>query len=86
MRLRRETGDFSIVIDGTECQIRKGLSAEDLIGVIIQDGISAGVVTGTWINEATGTITLKCVDAAATPNDTFVYDPATGIVTYSQTT
>lgn len=36
MRLRRETGDFNLVFDWTKeqytCQIRKGLSAEDLVG------------------------------------------------------
>ena len=39
MRLRRETGDFNLVFDWTkeqyECQIRKGLAAEDLIGAIV---------------------------------------------------
>lgn len=85
MRLRRETGDFSIVFDdNTECQIRKGLAPEDLIGAVIQNGILIGVVTGTL--EDTGSITLKCVDAAATPNDTFAYNPVTGIVKYTKIT
>lgn len=86
MRLRRETGDFSIAFgDNTECQIRKGLAAEDLIGAVVQTGVAMGVVTGTEKNTDTGAITLKCVDAAATPNDTFVYNPDTGIVKYVKT-
>ena len=82
MRLRRETGDFSIVFgDNTECQIRKGLAAEDLVGAVIQNRTLIGVVTGTL--EDTGSITLKCADAAASANDSFVYNPVTGIVKYT---
>lgn len=87
MRLRRETGDFSIVFDGTtECQIRKGLAAEDLIGAVIQNGILMGVVTGTQKDAETGAITLMCADAAASADDTFVYNPVIGIVKYNKTT
>jgi hypothetical protein len=87
MRLRRETGfsiNFSII--GRECQIRKGLSAEDLIGAVIKNSILnkvlIGVVTGTEKNTDTGAIILKCADAAAKDGAEFVYDPATGIVKY----
>lgn len=87
MRLRRETGDFSIVFDGTtECLIRKGLAAEDLIGAIIQNGTSTGVVTGTLEDAETGAIALMCADAATSASDTFDYNPGTGIVKYTKTT
>jgi len=86
MRLRRETGDFSITFDGTtECQIRKGLSAEDLIGAVVQTGVAMGVVTGTEKNTDTGAIILKCADAALV-DGTFVYNPDTGIVKYTKIT
>ena len=88
MRLRRETGDFSIVIDGTadtaNCQIRRGLAAEDLIGAVVQTGVAMGVVTGTEKNTDTGAIILKCADAVLV-DGTFVYNPDTGIVKYTKT-
>lgn len=87
MRLRRETGDFSIVFDDTtECQIRKGLAPEDLIGAVIQNGIRMGVVTGTRKDAETGVINLGRVTAADSAGDTFAYNPVTGIVKYTKNT
>ena len=56
MRLRRETGDFSIVITSNAATIRKNLNAEDLIGAIIVDGTVTAVVTA--ITTAAATLTL----------------------------
>lgn len=56
MRLRRETGDFSIVIKSNKAEIRKNLNAEDLIGAIIVDGTVTAVVTA--ITTAAATLTL----------------------------
>lgn len=56
MRLRRETGDFSIVIKSNKAEIRKNLNAEDLIGAIVVDGTVTAVVTA--ITTASTTLTL----------------------------
>jgi hypothetical protein len=56
MRLRRETGDFSIVIKSNKAEIRKNLNAEDLIGAIVVDGTVTAVVTA--ITTASATLTL----------------------------
>lgn len=87
MRLRRETGDFSIRFDGDThtCEIRKGLNAEDLIGVVIQKGTRVGVVTGAGPDEAPY-IRLSCPDVLSGPNDFINYNSETGVVRYNQRT
>ncbi len=81
MRLRRETG-FSIVIDGTadtaNCQIRQGLNAEDLIGVVIQFGTIVSVVTSVMLDSGDYYLTV----AGVSLDDTVKYNPVTGVVTY----
>lgn len=72
MRLRRETGDFSIVITSNAATIRKNLNAEDLIGAIIVDGTVTAVVTA--ITTAAATLTLT----AGAKN--YTYTIATGAV------
>ena len=72
MRLRRETGDFEIVVGQTE-SIRKGLSVEDLIGMVITDENGAYVVNKAVM--ADGTISLTYDD-----KKTIGYDPKTGEV------
>lgn len=72
MRLRRETGDFSIVIKSNKAEIRKNLNAEDLIGAIIVDGTVTAVVTA--ITTAAATLTLT---AGA---KSYTYTIATGAV------
>lgn len=73
MRLRRETGDFEIVVGQTK-SIRKGLSVEDLIGMIVADENGAYVVNKAVM--AGGTISLTYDD-----KKTIGYDPKTGEVT-----
>ena len=72
MRLRRETGDFEIVIGTTE-SIRKGLSVEDLIGMIVSDENGAYVVSKAVV--AGDAINLTYDDK------TIGYDPTTGTIT-----
>ena len=76
MRLRRETGDFQIVVNtsaGTVNTIRTGLSAEDLAGELIKVGgvyepvLSAGDSEGTTVFE--------------TKSYTLTYTKATGAIT-----
>lgn len=73
MRLRRETGDFEIVVGRTE-NIRKGLSVEDLIGMIVADDNGAYVVSKAVM--AGETIGLTYDD-----KKTIGYDPKTGTIT-----
>lgn len=73
MRLRRETGDFEIVVGHTE-SIRKGLSVEDLIGMVVTDENGAYVVNKAVM--ADGTISLTYDE-----KKTIGYDPNTGEVT-----
>lgn len=56
MRLRRESGDYSIVIADSAAQIPANLKATDLIGAIVVDGTSTAVVTA--ITTASTTLTL----------------------------
>lgn len=72
MRLRRETGDFSIVIEESAAEIRANLNAEDLIGAIIVDGTATAVVTA--ITTASTTLTLT---AGA---KSYTYTIATGAI------
>ena len=75
MRLRRETGDFKIVISEGAATIPAGLGAEDLIGVIADNGTSIEVLTGAL--NSTDTITLYA------GSGTYVYTKATGAVAYT---
>ena len=75
MRLRRETGDFKIVIDDGAATIPAGLGAEDLIGVIANNGTSIEVLTAA--TDATTTVTLTATSG------TYVYTKATGAVAYT---
>ena len=72
MRLRRETGDFDIVIESGSATIEKGLNAECLIGAIIVNGANTDVVTS--IATAATTLTLK------TTSKNYTYTIATGAV------
>lgn len=76
MRLRRETGDFSLSFteNVTSKTIAKGLGAEDLIGVIVEVDGAYSVATAAAVND--GTIELTCGD------NTVKYVPATGVATY----
>ena len=75
MRLRRETGDFKIVIDDGAATIPAGLGAEDLIGVIADNGTSIEVLTGAL--NSTDIVTLYG------GSGTYVYTKATGAVAYT---
>lgn len=59
MRLRRETGDFSIKLDdeNTAITIVKGLSAEDFIGAVVEYNGHFYVVGAT--SEEDGVVTLN---------------------------
>ena len=76
MRLRRETGDFQIVVNtsaGTVNAIRAGLSAEDLAGELIKvDGVYEPVLSA-GDNEGTTVIETKSY--------TLIYTKATGAIT-----
>ncbi len=82
MRLRRETGDFSIRFDSNTntCEIRKGLNAEDLIGVVIQCGTITGVVTAIVPDGDNYDFVVAGIPSA----DTVIYNPVTGVVTYTK--
>lgn len=89
MRLRRETGDFQIKVAQGETplaytvnSIRPGLSAEDLIGEVVDmgDGSFAAIVS-TNDDSATGEIIAIAVGVIGN-NFTFKYDPATGSIVY----
>ncbi len=74
MRLRRETGDYSIKFTATTNPVLpKNLLAEDLLGAVIEaaDGTMT-IVTG--VKAETGTVTLTAGAA------TYVYTLATGVV------
>lgn len=94
MRLRRETGDFNLVFDWTKeqytCQIRKGLSAEDLAGVIVthivkEDDlpVTTAVVPIIRATKADGGTMIQgyLFDRDGTPR-VVMYDPETGIATF----
>ena len=97
MRLRRETGDFNLVFDWTkeqyECQIRKGLSAEDLV-----DAIVTHITKDDSDDSPAITAVAPVICAEKMDNDTTIqcrlfvsdgvlliatYDPETGVVTFS---
>lgn len=72
MRLRRESGDFSIDIAKLPKTIRKGLTGEDLIGVIVHDSTAGTYRVVDTVTEGTDEITL---------GDVAKYKPSTGEVT-----
>ena len=72
MRLRRETGDYSIAIVNRAATIPAHLNAEDLIGAIVVDGTATAVVTA--ITTASTTLSLT---AGA---KTYTYTIATGAI------
>lgn len=78
MRLRRETGDFKIVVSVknstvTVNSIRPGLAAEDLIGEVVDaNGVLEAVVSA---EDASTTVT------AITASYTLTYTKATGAIT-----
>lgn len=82
MRLRRETGDFSIKFDtdATEVTIRKNLNSEDLVGCVVQqetaEGTGMTVIVSVVQNKTTGVVVL-----APATGDSYNYDPNTGKVT-----
>lgn len=75
MRLRRETGDFQIVVDstaGTVNTIRTGLSAEDLAGELVKVGSSYEPVSSA--TDGDGTVTFE------TKSYIFTYTKSTGAI------
>lgn len=95
MRLRRETGDFNLVFDWTkeqyECQIRKGLGVEDLVGAIVTH------IDKSSDNSPTITTVAPVICAEKMDNDTTIqcrlfvsdgilliatYDPETGVASF----
>lgn len=95
MRLRRETGDFNLVFDWTkeqyECQIRKGLGVEDLVGAIVTH------IDKSSDNSPTITTVVPVICAEKMDNDTTIqcrlfvsdgillivtYDPETGVASF----
>ena len=86
MRLRRETGDFQIVVkpgeqegEFTANSIRPGLSAEDLIGEVI-DMSALGSDYILVIKTATVGNVLQLI----TVEGVFTYDPATGAISVTE--
>lgn len=77
MRLRRETGDFQIkVTSGAVNTIRKGLSAEDFVGELVNvDGVYEAVVNA---SESEGVVTFKSASY------TLTYNKTTGELTASE--
>lgn len=72
MRLRRETGDFQIVLNAEgKFETRKGLKAEQFVGEIIKTADGKFVVV-TLVEELEAAISLNDGD--------FTYNPVTGIV------
>lgn len=76
MRLRRETGDFSIKLDdeNTAITIVKGLSAEDLIGAVIE--YNGGFYVVSAATEEDGVVTLT----SGIEDGTITYTAETGVV------
>ena len=96
MRLRRETGDFSINMEvgpGAAVyrkQLPKGLSAEDFIGVLVNQSMTV-VPAGSDTPVTTTFMAVVSVVRTSTDNDDIllctndstpfaVYSPATGII------
>ena len=94
MRLRRETGDFQIVLKAGETEgtyevnsIRPGLSAEDLIGELVSivdpdepGGYFQAVIKAYDNFEIDTTVTLETVDYELN------YDSATGNISATEKT
>lgn len=87
MRLRRETGDFkltSTLVDQTLtwATIPKGLSAEDLVGTVVEAEASGAhsyeVITGATPDDIDGTPVIRLSAYGIGTN--LVYNPATGEV------
>lgn len=76
MRLRRETGDFDVVINQGTATIEKGLNAECLIGCIIVNGTETAAVSA--ITTGSGTLTMTA------GTGTYIYTVETGVVTVSE--
>ncbi len=79
MRLRRETGDFQIVVTSdngtlTVNSIRKGLCAEDLIGELVNANGPYEVVVSATDNLLAGTTSL------VTTSYTLTYTKSTGAI------
>ena len=77
MRLRRETGDFDIVLTSDNsytAQLNKRVSAEDLIGHVAKvDGVYNIVTTAADSSDkATATVTIG--------EDTYTYTRETGVL------
>ena len=76
MRVRRETGDFSIKLVNNTATIRKNLSAEDLLGYVVETHDGPGY-TLTIITSVTATENSVMFKIGA---DSFTYTPSTGVV------
>lgn len=73
MRVRKETGDFSIKLDtNNAATIRPKLSAEDLLGYVVDNGTNLTVITS--VADSTSTITLTAGSVS------YTYTKSTGAV------
>lgn len=74
MRVRRETGDFSIKFTATTNPVLpKNLLAEDLLGTVIEAADGTMTIV-TAVEAGTGTVTLTA------GSDSYTYTLATGVV------
>lgn len=84
MRLRRETGDFSIVFSDNihACQIQKGLGPKDLIGAVVEIetvyGSAFTVLSAIGFRGENETPYIRLLVEGTSP---FYYNPETGVVT-----
>lgn len=83
MRLRRETGDFSIVFSDNihACQIQKGLGPKDLIGAVVEIetvyGSAYTVLSAIGFRGENETPYIRLLVEGSAP---FIYNPETGVV------
>lgn len=84
MRLRRETGDFQIVVKAGETagtyevnSIRPGLSAEDLIGEVVYSGGFGVIITAVDEPDADEVV------AQLAGGGSLTYVPSTGAITFT---
>lgn len=79
MRLRRETGDFNIVLADGTYTARKALPAENFVGEIVKNGDVLSVVVKVEATEGGATLTTAA-------GDTLTYVKATGVITLNEQT
>lgn len=79
MRLRRETGDFYIVLAEGEYTARPALPAENFVGEIVKNGAVLSVVVKVEATETGATLTTAA-------GDVLTYVKATGKITLNEQT